>query len=74
MVKQVDRRAVFFGKVAHSLPDKRQIVPVFCDQLVVQFIRRAHGVIRKPVFAKIARHAQKPRLFVRFAFKRGRGL
>lgn len=35
MVKQVDRRAVFFGKVAHSLPDERQIVPVFCDQLVV---------------------------------------
>ena len=74
MVKQVDRRAVFFGKVAHGLPDEGQIVPVLRDQLVVQFIRRAHGVVRQAILAEIARHAQKPRLFMRFAFKRGRGL
>ena len=53
---------------------KDQILPVFCDQFVVQLIRRAHGVIGQPVLAEIARHAQKPRLFMRFAFKRRRGL
>ena len=57
IVKQMNGRAVLFGKVLHGLPDKGQIVPVFRDKLVVQLVRRAHGVIGKAVFAEIARHA-----------------
>lgn len=61
-------------QIPDCLPDEGQILPVFCDQLVIEFIRRAHGVVGKPVFAEISSHTQKPRLFVRFAFKAGRGL
>ena len=61
-------------QIPDCLPDEGQILPVFRDQLVIEFIRRAHGVVGKPVFAEISSHTQKPRLFVRFAFKVGRGL